>query len=167
MFEKTVKWLSDSDVDKMSTGFWWRWNQILQFVVGRWTFVIVTLLVLATVVRMFGLQHTESLGFLACFWAAASFTQRSGCLVSVKKVSDVSLDVFLLEAALFPPWKSLSVPQHIKNISDLNRLHKPAEPQIYPVMSYNGATVLSSGGIYSSKAAQSYGNILLWGILVV
>lgn len=62
--------------------------------------------------------------------------------------------------------KSLRPTTH-KKISDLSRLHKPAEPQIYPVMSYNGATVLSSGGIYSSKAAQSYGNILLWGILVV
>lgn len=34
-------------------------------------------------------------------------------------------------------------------------------------MCYNGAPVLSRNGIYFSKAVRSYGNILLWGIVVV
>lgn len=34
-------------------------------------------------------------------------------------------------------------------------------------MCYNGAPVLSRNGIYFFKAVRSYGNILLWGIVVV
>lgn len=34
-------------------------------------------------------------------------------------------------------------------------------------MCYNGAPVLSKYGIYFSKAVRSYGNILLWGIVLV
>lgn len=35
-----------------------------------------------------------------------------------------------------------------------NPLHKPVEPRVYLMMSYNGATVLSSDGMYSSKAEE-------------
>lgn len=49
----------------------------------------------------------------------------------------------------------------------VSHLYKPLEPKVYPIMCYNGAPVLSRNGIYFSKAVRSYGNILLWGIVVV
>ncbi len=49
----------------------------------------------------------------------------------------------------------------------VNHFYKPLEAKVYPIMCYNGAPVLSRNGIYSSKAVRSYGNILLWGIVVV
>ena len=49
----------------------------------------------------------------------------------------------------------------------VNQLYKSLEPEVYPIICYNGAPVLSKNGIYFSKAMRSYGNILLWGIVVV
>lgn len=49
----------------------------------------------------------------------------------------------------------------------VDQLYKPLEPKVYPIMCYNGAPMLSRNGIYFSKAVRSYGNILLWGIVVV
>lgn len=67
---------------------------------------------------------------------------------------------------LFPPTSPTAAVFSMDSLRP-NPLHKPVEPQVYPIMSYNGATVLSSDGIYSSKVVRSYGNILLWAIVLV
>lgn len=123
---------------------------------------------------MYGLLHlhnftTETLDILTNrVWSNQvainnMFLTHGVTIVHVNKMSYIALVVFGILFSVTSPTAAVFSMKSLRP----NPLHKPVEPQVYPIMSYNGATVLSSDGIYSSKAVRSYGNILLRGIVVV
>lgn len=70
--------------------------------------------------------------------------------------------------SLVTPHKAAAVWYIKRPVSNLvKQFYKSLEPKVYPIMCSNGAPMLSRNGIYFFKAARSYGNILLWGIVVV